>query len=405
MNRIANESYKTTVAAAYVTSFSLALTSSLPPLLFLQFRDKYSLSFTQLGLLIVVNFGVQLVMDLIFSFFSHKFDLKAALRFTPAVITAGLIGYALFPGFFPSSAYLWLLIFTAVFSIGSGLSEVLISPLIAAIPTDDGKKAMARLHSVFAWGVVATVAFSTLYFNFSPVKAAAPLILILALLPLSATILFFKAPIPHIPKPEKVSGAAGLFRDPLMALCVLCIFFGGASELCMSQWCSGYLEKAFGLSKTVGDVLGVALFGAALGAGRTLYSKRPKNVLKTLLAGFIGAALCYSAAFIFEPPAVGLAACAFTGFCVSMLWPGSLLAAGEAFPQGGVAVYALLAAGGDLGGSVVPQLMGTVADAVIASSSDPDPERVGMRAAMAFGAVFPALGALTVAAMMRLKKK
>ena len=195
--------------------------------------------------------------------------------------------------------------------------------------------------------------------------------------------------------PEKASSAMHLLCNKGVWLCVLGIFLGGASECTMAQWASGYLEGALGIDKVFGDIFGVALFAVMLGMGRTLYSKIGKNTERVLMLGALGAFICYVTAALFPVPAVGLIACALTGFCVSMLWPGSLICASERFPAGGVFIFALMASGGDLGASIGPQLIGIITDAVTESgafaSIAPNlaPEQLGMRIGMLIASLFP----------------
>ena len=165
----------------------------------------------------------------------------------------------------------------------------------------------------------------------------------------------------------------------------------------MAQWASGYLEQALGIPKVWGDIFGTAMFSVMLGLGRTLYAKFGTQIGRILLLGGIGASVCYLTAALVGIPVIGLIACAFTGFCVSMLWPGSLIVASDRIPDSGVFIYAMMAAGGDLGASIGPQLIGVITDAAIASptlsafASDLSlaPEQLGMKLGMLVGALFP----------------
>ena len=177
------------------------------------------------------------------------------------------------------------------------------------------------------------------------------------------------------------------------ALCVVCIFFGAAAELVMTNWASGYIEEATGISKFTGDVLGTVSFAVLLGAGRVFYSKFGRNIGRTLFWGMVGATLCYVAVGLSSNVAVNIAACALTGLFTSMLWPGTLSYMEEKLPALGVTAYAMLAAGGDFGASIAPQLMGAIVDAVAASTGS---EALGMKAGMLVLATFPALGAVTL---------
>ena len=405
-------SVKRLKAACYTSNMSMSVVANLSPLLFLTFRSMYGISFSLLGLLVLINFFTQLTIDLIFSFFSHKFNIKKTVIVMPALTVAGLIIYALYPFFFPDSVYLGLVIGTIVFSLGCGLAEVLLSPVIAALPSDDPDKEMSKLHSVYAWGVVGVVVFATVFLSLFSHEKWQYLALIFSLVPFTSFLLFLRSDIPDMETPEKVSGAVKLLKNRGLWLCVAAIFLGGAAECSMAQWVSGYLEKAMGIEKLWGDIFGVALFAAMLGFGRTLYAKKGKNISKVLLLGGIGAAICYFVAVVSSTPVIGLVACVLTGFCVAMLWPGSLVIATERFPKGGVFVFALMAAGGDLGGSVGPQLIGVIADAVIADantvavaeSMSVSPEQLGMKAGMLVGLFF-SLCAIPVYYAINRKKK
>ncbi len=406
--------YKRTKYGCYAANISMSAVGNLSPLLFIAFRELYGFSYTLLGTLVLVNFVTQLLIDLVFSFFSHKFNIPKTVKFTPVLAVIGFIIYALVPLLFPQAAYLGLLLGTIIFSASSGLCEVLLSPVIAAIPAENPDHEMSKLHSVYAWGVVAVVVIGTMYQLAFGAENWYYLALFLALIPLCSAILFAGAEIPPMQTPERTSGALAFFKDKNLWLCVFAIFLGGASECTMAQWSSGYLEQAVGLPKVWGDIFGVAMFGAALGLGRTLYSKYGKNVGKVLFLGAVGATACYAIAVFVNVPLVGLLACAFTGFCVSMLWPGSLIVASDKFPTGGVFIYAMMAAGGDLGASIGPQLVGVVTDTVmalpnassLASTLSLTVEQLGMRAGMLVGLLFPLLGVAVFAVLWRsLKKK
>ena len=177
----------------------------------------------------------------------------------------------------------------------------------------------------------------------------------------------------------------------------------------MTQWVSGYVETALTLPKLIGDVLGMALFAATLGLGRTLYAKFGKHILRIMLLGMIGATACYLCAALLKSPAAGLIACVITGLCVSMLWPGSIILVETKFPAAGVAAYALMAAGGDMGSAIAPQLMGLVADAVSASPAGMElatrlsmtPEQIGMRAGLLSATLFPLVGIVVVCTLIK----
>lgn len=392
-----NTNYQRLRYACYTTNVSMSIVANLSPVLFLTFRNLYGISYSLMGLLILINFVTQLSIDLVFSFFSHKFNISKVVVITPALTVVGLLIYALWPFFLPQYTYAGLVIGTLIFAASNGFCEVLISPVIAAIPSKDPDREMSKLHSVYAWGVVGVIIFSTLFLQINGPSNWHLLPLILAVVPLLAFLLYLGTDIPKLETPEQITGAISMMTSKTLWLCVLMIFLGGASEVSMAQWSSSFMEQALGLSKVWGDIFGVALFSVMLGTGRTLYAKMGKNITKVLFFGVLGAFICYLIVAISDLPLIGLIACALTGLCVSMLWPGSLIVAAERYPKSGVFLYAMMAAGGDLGASISPQLMGIVTDIAIkhptvihlAQSLQVTPEQLAMKTAMLVGALFP----------------
>ncbi|MBQ9117955.1 MAG: MFS transporter [Clostridia bacterium] len=395
--------------ACYTGNITMAVVACLSPLLFLTFHDLYGVSFSLLGTLVLVNFATQLTVDLIFSFFSHKFNVSATVKAMPMIAVVGFVLFTLAPVIFPASPYVGLLVGTVIFSSASGLNEVLISPVIAAIPAEDPDKEVSKLHAVYAWGAVGVVLFSTLFLFVFGRGNWQWLMAVLTLLPTVAFLLFIGCDIPKMQTPEKTKDVARFLKNKGVWLGVFGIFLGGAAEITMSGWASTYLEETLGLNKIWGDILGVAAFSATLGLGRTLYAKIGKNAPRALCLGSIGAFVCYLLA-AFSPFAwVGLIGCAFTGFCVSMLWPGSLIISSAKYPAGGVLVYALMAAGGDLGASLGPQMVGVVTD--IATSSPAMIElaakwgmtsgQLGMRLGLLIGSLFPLLAIIVFGRIWR----
>ena len=383
--------------ACYTTSMSMAASANLSPLLFLTFRTLYGVSYSLLGLLVLINFCTQLCVDMVFSLFSYKFNIEKAVKATPVLVIIGLLIYALWPWFFPKSVYIGLLIGTVIFSAACGFAEVLISPVIAAIPAENPDKEMSKLHSVYAWSTAGVVIVSTVFILIFGSQNWQWLTIGFVVIPLVSFLLFMGVKLPEMETPEKLSGTVELLKNKGMWLCFFAIFLGGSSELTMAQWASGYLEGALGISKVWGDVFGVALFAVMQGFGRSLYGKIGKNIYRVLFVSAIGTTICYFVAAISPVPFVGLIACVLTGFCISMLWPGTLIVASDRFPSGGVFIYAMMAAGGDFGASVGPQLVGVVTDVAmknpaiitLAQNLNVLPEQLGMKLGMIVGMLFP----------------
>lgn len=397
--------------ACYASNVTMSIVGNLSPVLFTTFYSLYGISFSLLGLLVLINFVTQLTVDLVFSFLSHKINIPLAVKLTPYLSIIGLLVYALFPLLLPDHTYTGLVIGTLIFSAASGFNEVLISPVIAAIPSDDPDREMSKLHSTYAWGVVAVIIFATVFLFLFENKNWQYLAIIFALVPTVAAILFSGVRIPKMQTGERASDVLKFLKNKTLWLCVAAIFFGGAAECTMAQWVSGYLEQAFGIQKVMGDVFGAALFALALGTGRTLYAKVGKNISKVLFLGALGATVCYLVSALTSVPLIGLFACAFTGFCVSMLWPGSLIAASDRFPAGGVFLYAMMAAGGDFGAALGPQLVGIATDLVIMHRPEIgifegiSSEQLGMKFGMLIGMIFPLIATFVFMKIMRDDKK
>ena len=382
--------FKTTKMACYTAYFTMSSIFCLPPLLFVTFREMYGISWTQLGSLVLVNFFTQLIVDLIFTVFSKKFNVGLTLKIMPIITSAGLLIYAFFPLLLPDLAYAGLLVGTVIFSVSAGLSEVLLSPTIARIPSDNAERDMSALHSLYAFGVFSVVVIGTLYLRLVGEEYWSYLAAFFAMLPLIPAVLFMISPMPDMKDEETVQVGGGAKKNAVgILLFVICIFLGSCAENIMSNWISGFMEAELHIDKTLGDVFGVALFAVLLGITRFTYSKWSKSISKTLLIGMIGASACYLVAGLSSFTAAAFIACVLNGVFSAMLWPGTLIMMDEKMHGVGVSAYALMAAGGDLGASVGPQILGIVADSA------------GLQTGMLVSSVFPILGIFAVILTIR----
>ena len=406
--------FKRTKLACYAAYFTMSSVFCIPPLLFVTLRETYGISYTLLGTLVLVNFDTQLGVDLICTFFSKYINTKIIVRVMPLITTLGMSVYALIPTFFPSFAYGGLVIGTVIFSLSAGLSEALLSPVMATIPSDNPQRDMSFLHSLYAFGVLTMVVIGTLFIKLFGAENWMLLMLFLALLPVISAVLFAISPMPDMDSHGSSDGAKGTKRRAVgLSLCVGCIFFGSCAENGMSNWISGFMELALHIDKTLGDVLGVAMFAVLLGAVRIWYAGYGKNIAKVLLIGMAGSVVCYLVAGLVGGSVVPLIACVLVGLFSGLLWPGTLILMEEKLPGMGVTAYAFMAAGGDLGASVSPQLIGIMADKVaayadrtgLAAARGLTPDQVGMKAGILLNAVFPFLGIFAVLAIMRYFRK
>lgn len=392
--------YRQTKRACYFTNLVMASAFSLPPLLFAIFREMYDISYTLLGSLVLISFCTQLGVDLIFSFFSRLFNIHKTFRAMPLLTALGLFIYALIPMCFPQYAYIGLVVGTVIFAVAAGLAEVLTSSAIAAIPGST-ESDMSILHSLYGYGLVSVVIISTLFLQFVGDGYWMYLTFFWAALPVVAAIFMLRVPLPEMSTANQTSTAIRTkHRTKSLVLFVCCIFLGSCAENTMSNWISAYAENALQIPKVWGDLLGMTFFAALLALTRSLYAKFGKNILKMLTISMAGAAFCYILAALSPSAAVSLIACAALGICSGMLWPGTLILMEEKLPAAGVAAYALMAAGGDLGASLSPQLFGIIVDRIsvtawadsLGKSMNLSAEQLGFKVGLLIVAAFPILG-------------
>ena len=395
-----NANWGRTRRACYYTNIVMASAFSLPPMLFGAFHSTYGISYTLLGTLVLVNFFTQMLIDLVLTFFGRHFPNKTIVRCMPLLTAAGLLLYAVIPTVLPQYAYAGLVCGTVIFSVAAGCCEVLLSPVIAAMPSDDPGRDMSRLHSLYGYGVLLVVAISALYFQLFGTENWAYLAVFFALLPVLGSVMLFLSPMPEI----ELGGEKGARRSKKhrseLVFCAAFIFFGGVAECTMTNWVCVYLEKALSLPKAASDMLGLAAFAALLALTRTLYAKYGRNISKVLGWSMVGGVCCYLVAGLALNPVIAVLACMLTGVCTGMLWPGTLILMEEKIPHPGVTAYALMATCGDLGGAAGPQLLGAAVDATavttwaneLAQKLSLTAEQVALKASMLMAAAFLAAG-------------
>lgn len=354
--------YQLTMYACFIGYIVQAIVNNFLPLLFVTFQKTYSIPLTQITLLITLNFGIQLVIDMLSAGFVDKIGYRASTIIAHVCSAAGLVLLTVLPEAFPDP-FAGILIAVFIYAIGGGLIEVLISPILEACPTDNKEKAMSLLHSFYCWGHVGVVLISTLFFTLFGIENWKILAVCWAVVPAVNIILFAKAPI----YPLHEEGETGLtlkqlFTRKVFWVMMLMMLCAGASEQAVSQWASTFAEQGLGVSKTIGDLAGPMSFAALMGLSRLLYGKFGDKLdldkfMKMSCLLCIAAYFCIS---LVPLPAVGLVGCAVCGFSVGIMWPGTFSKASAAVKGGGTALFAMLALAGDVGCSGGPTLAGFI---------------------------------------------
>lgn len=388
---VSSPSYKSTVIACYIGNFTQAIVVNLTPILFIPLREEFGLSYTQFGSLVLINFITQVLVDIAFSKAVDKYSFRP---FTVVAHVLCVVGFLLFlgtPFLFPNHIFVGFLIATLIFSGSGGLLELLLSPIVDAIPTAEKDKAMAMLHSFYAWGQVVVVVITTLCLFFSVDWKL--IVLGWILVPAVNIFLFSKVPLAKKLSDSQPMKIRHLLRTPIFFLAFFAIAAGGAAEVTMAQWTSSFMQQGLQLPKLVGDMLGMCGFAITLGIGRLIYGifGSRLNLTRVLICGSFGAVICYTTVALSPWPWLSVCACVLTGICVSLLWPGTLVVASGKLPAAGASLFALLAAGGDIGASVGPWLTGVITDFSIVHFSSPwlSPEQLGLRIGILCAAAFP----------------
>lgn len=363
MKRIRND-FRHTKLACYICYVSQAAVCVFLPLLFVMFNENYGISIARLTLLTTVNFSAQFITDCASMLFVDKIGYRKCAVAAQLLSAAGFVGIAVTP-WLSDSIYTGIFISVLLYSVGGGLLEVLISPIIETCPSDNKAASMSLLHSMFSFGSVFVILFSTLFFAVFGKENWQYLSLIWAVIPLLNSLYFTVVPIRQISEDGETIPVFELFKQKSFWIFALIMLCSGASEQGMSQWASAFAESSLNVSKAVGDVFGPCMFAITMGFARAFYPKISHRVKLTNYIIFC-AALCVLSYLmaVFSPlKFMALAGCGLCGFAVGIMWPGTISLAAEKCSAGGTALFAAMALAGDLGCTSGPTLVGAVSSA------------------------------------------
>lgn len=389
--------YKRTIRACFYAYIVGAIVNNFVPLLFTTFQNSYAIPISQITLLITINFVVQLSIDFAATFFVDKIGYRTSVVIAHMCCCLGLAMLTFMPEIMPT-AFSGLVCGVVVYAIGSGLLEVLISPITEACPSENKEKAMSLLHSFYCWGCVGVILISTLFFSLFSTAKWKILALIWAAVPALNGIFFATVPIHSInPDGERGLSLKELFSKKVFWIFLLMMTCAGASEQAVSQWASTFAEKGLGISKAMGDIAGPASFAACMGASRLIYGKYGNkiNLDKFITFSCILCVASYLCVSLVTNPVISLFGCAVCGFSVGILWPGTFSKAAATIKNGGTAMFALLALSGDLGCSTGPTIAGFV------SSCTNENLKLGILAA----SIFPILLLIAIFLLRKNSKK
>lgn len=357
--------YQRTIRACFIGYIVQAVVNNFVPLLFLTFHDTYGISLDRITLLVTFNFGIQLLVDLFSVKFVDRLGYRVCLVAAHILSAAGLAGLAFLPDLLPDP-FLGLLLCAAVYAVGGGLLEVLVSPVVEACPTERKEAAMSLLHSFYCWGHVGVVVLSTAYFAVFGIENWKYMALLWALIPILNAFSFTRVPIAGLMEEgEKGLTLGELIHSRLFWIMMLLMLCAGACEQGISQWASAFAEMGLGVGKTVGDLAGPLLFAVLMGLARLIFGKCSDRIrLEPFMICCGLLCVCsYLLASLSPSPMLSLMGCGLCGLSVGIMWPGTFSMAAAGIRGGGTALFALLALAGDLGCAGGPTFVGFVAEA------------------------------------------
>lgn len=390
---------KATIYGCYLGYVVQGMINNINPLLFVTYQNRLHVSVEAISVLIILNFGLQMVVDTVAIKVVDKVSHRLCMVLAHVFTVLGLVSISVLPFMLPVPV-VGLAIATVLNGIGGGLLEVLVSPIVEAVPGKEKEKAMSLLHSFYCWGCVGFIAVSTLLLKILGAEKWFLLPLIWTVLPLINVFVFMKVPILRLVEEGQEMPVRKLFSLKVFWLLLALMLCAGASEMGMSQWASYFAEIGLKVDKAMGDLLGPCFFCILMGLMRTFFGRSEGKIKLHALIKF-SCALCvisYLLAVFAPHPLLGLMGCGLCGLSIAIFWPGTFSIAAKTCKAGGTAMFAILALAGDVGCAAGPQLV------TIVSRFFP---AYGLKAGLLAAVIFPVtlFAALTLLEIINKKEK
>ncbi|MBC2594742.1 MFS transporter [Ruficoccus amylovorans] len=345
---------------SYGAMMSLSIGINLLPVFLTTLSRLYGgeegLSQEQLGRLGASVFGGLVIGIVITGPLADRFGAKPFALLGNLFIAVSLVGMALAPSY----ALLGVTFF--FLGLGSGILDMILSPIVAALNPDKLASSMNLLHSFYCVGAIVTVMIGTLALGFDLGWAGACYLLLP--LPLVLLTAFSLLRFPSlIAEGGRRMPLRQLLRRRWFGLALIAIFLGGATELGIAQWLPAYAEISLGYSTEFAGLC-LLLFSLAMSLGRMIIGAIGNRVtpITLMVWSCSSSVVLFIIGCFFPVPWVALTACILVGFTGSCLWPTTLAITANHYPNGGASMFALLAALGNAGGIFMPWVVGAVAD-------------------------------------------
>jgi len=302
--------------------FIQALVINITPMLFIPLKDQFGLTFEQIGRLILVNFLTQMAVDLVCTALADRVHPRPLIIAANALSAIGLWVFAFSP-FHLANPYNGLMTGTVIFSIGCGLLEVLLSPLINALPSDNKSASMAVLHAFYPIGKVAVIVATGAALYMLGARSWPWIMVLWSLFPVFNTVAFALVPLPPLADPERRQTLRSIMRGLPIYLLLAVMMLAGATEVTIAQWTSAYVETALGYTKVIADLVGFGLFGLGMVIGRVWFGLKGggSHLSQVMWISAVFSGLTCLAMSLLPSPLLALLSTGFSGIFVSMLWP------------------------------------------------------------------------------------
>ncbi len=404
--------YKHTLIACYTGYIVQAIINTLPPLLYIIFNEQLGISLTLISVLIALNFIIQISVDAASAIFITKLGYRRSVVLAHILATAGLVSLAVLTSLLDNK-FLAIAVSSVLMAMGGGIIEVIVSPMVEALPGDQKASAMSILHSFYCWGQVAVILLTTIYIFFLGIEAWIALPILWAAVPAFGAMMFAFVPINTLPADNDHHNLRHLFKEKAIYPLLILMVCGGAAEVSFAQWASFYTQITLNIPKSISDLLGPCSFAVAMGLVRVFFGKFADrlNLEKSIAISFSISIVAYFITALSNTLWLSLLGFILAGLSVAILWPGTYSLGAQKIKGGGTIMFAILAMAGDIGCTLGPDLVGVISDAVIANGNgflsaviSGDPVAVGMKTGLLLAVVFPLIGLFT-AIMIIIKKK
>ena len=152
------KNYKKTLITCYIGFITQAIVANFTPLLFLRFHNEYNIPLGEIALISTVFYVTQIVVDTLCATIVDRIGYRKSVVISQFLAGVGLVGLATLPNLL-SNPFAGILISVIVYAMGSGMIEVLVSPIVEACPFEHKDSVMSLLHSFYCWGRLGSFPF------------------------------------------------------------------------------------------------------------------------------------------------------------------------------------------------------------------------------------------------------